>query len=42
MHTLLFYFIYFLYYMLTIIIMNFNNFFIKQWFILILIYKNYN
>ncbi len=30
MHTLLFYFMHFLYYILTIIIINFNNFFIKQ------------
>ena len=30
MYMLLFYFIYFLYYVSTIIIMNFNNFFIKQ------------
>ncbi len=42
MHTSLFYFIHFLYYILTIIIMNFNNFFIKQQFISILIYENCN
>ena len=42
MHILLFYFIHFLYYMSTIVIINFNNFFIKQQFILILIYKNCN
>ncbi len=29
MYTLLFYFIHFLYYVSTIIIMNFDNFFIK-------------
>ncbi len=42
MHTLLFYFIHFLYYVSTIIIMNFNNFFIKQQLISILTYKNCN
>jgi len=42
MHTLLFYFIHFLYYMSTIIIMNFNDFFTKQQLISILTYKNCN
>ena len=42
MYTVLFYFIHFLYYILTIIIINFNNFFIKQWLISILIHKNCN
>ena len=42
MHTSLLYFIHFLYYMSTIITMNFNNFFVKQQFISILTHKNCN